>query len=244
MVVEPLRLGRAGSGDRYRLQRRHVARRVSAPRRATVGRRSGAKSRGIHRRQRHRALHGLFTAATAKEIVAKWGRGCADHSDQHVSRTSRTRRFCRGLKRRSNPAAPSSSRCTTCSTSSSRWPSTRFTTSMFPTGRLAPMKRLFEAHGMTIVDAERVPLHHGQLRVHVQRARRRERCGRASIEILAGGERPPDSTSFETYDRVRRAREKDQDRICTKLSATFAERRPASGGLRRARQRQYACSDF
>ena len=34
---------------------------------------------------------------------------------------------------------------------------------------LGPMKRFFEAHGMTVVDAERVPLHHGQLRVHVQR---------------------------------------------------------------------------
>jgi len=34
---------------------------------------------------------------------------------------------------------------------------------------LGPMKRLFESNGMSIVDAERVPLHHGQLRVHVQR---------------------------------------------------------------------------
>ena len=34
---------------------------------------------------------------------------------------------------------------------------------------LGPMKQLFERNGMTIVDAERLPLHHGQLRVHVQR---------------------------------------------------------------------------
>jgi hypothetical protein len=34
---------------------------------------------------------------------------------------------------------------------------------------LGPMKKLFERNGMSIVDAERVPLHHGQLRVHVQR---------------------------------------------------------------------------
>jgi SAM-dependent methyltransferase len=35
---------------------------------------------------------------------------------------------------------------------------------------LGPMKRFFARHGMTVVDAQRVPLHHGQLRVHVQRA--------------------------------------------------------------------------
>jgi SAM-dependent methyltransferase len=34
---------------------------------------------------------------------------------------------------------------------------------------LGPMQKLFQAHGMEVVDAERVPLHHGQLRVHVQR---------------------------------------------------------------------------
>ena len=34
---------------------------------------------------------------------------------------------------------------------------------------LGPMQRLFQARGMEVVDAERVPLHHGQLRVHVQR---------------------------------------------------------------------------
>jgi SAM-dependent methyltransferase len=35
---------------------------------------------------------------------------------------------------------------------------------------LGPMQTLFERHGMKVVDATRVPLHHGQLRVHVQRA--------------------------------------------------------------------------
>src|SRR6266436_2093748 len=34
---------------------------------------------------------------------------------------------------------------------------------------LGPMRRLFEAHGFEIANAERVPLHHGQLRVSVQR---------------------------------------------------------------------------
>jgi hypothetical protein len=34
---------------------------------------------------------------------------------------------------------------------------------------LGPMQRLFEKHGFEIVNAERIPLHHGQLRVSVQR---------------------------------------------------------------------------
>jgi len=34
---------------------------------------------------------------------------------------------------------------------------------------LGPMMYLFEKHGMQVVDAERLPLHHGQLRVTVQR---------------------------------------------------------------------------
>jgi SAM-dependent methyltransferase len=35
---------------------------------------------------------------------------------------------------------------------------------------LHPMTTLFSRHGMTIIDAERLPLHHGQLRVSVTRA--------------------------------------------------------------------------
>jgi SAM-dependent methyltransferase len=35
---------------------------------------------------------------------------------------------------------------------------------------LRPMKALFQAHGMVIVHAERLPIHHGQIRVFVQRA--------------------------------------------------------------------------
>jgi SAM-dependent methyltransferase len=35
---------------------------------------------------------------------------------------------------------------------------------------LRPMMRLFERHGFEVVDAERLPLHHGQLRVTVQRS--------------------------------------------------------------------------
>ena len=49
---------------------------------------------------------------------------------------------------------------------------------------LAPMIRLFESHGMEVVRAERLPIHHGQLRATVQR--RGEGTVDASVsEILA-----------------------------------------------------------
>ena len=62
---------------------------------------------------------------------------------------------------------------------------------------LGPMKRLFESHGMTIVDAERVPLHHGQLRVHIQRGGQEAPHERIA-EILAA-EKAAGLDRFETY---------------------------------------------
>jgi len=62
---------------------------------------------------------------------------------------------------------------------------------------LGPMKRLFEAEGMQIVDAERLPLHHGQLRVFVQRAGEGP-VNPAVAEILEA-ERATGLDRFETY---------------------------------------------
>jgi SAM-dependent methyltransferase len=64
---------------------------------------------------------------------------------------------------------------------------------------LGPMKRLFEEHGMEIVDAERVPLHHGQLRVHVQRQGEGRIDARVG-EVLAA-EKAAGLDRFETYQR-------------------------------------------
>jgi SAM-dependent methyltransferase len=64
---------------------------------------------------------------------------------------------------------------------------------------LAPMQLLFEKHGMTIVDAERVPLHHGQLRVHVQR--RGEGPIHERVEQLLAAEKAAGLDRFETYVR-------------------------------------------
>ena len=62
---------------------------------------------------------------------------------------------------------------------------------------LGPMKRLFEEHGMTIVDAERVPLHHGQLRVHVQR--QGEGAAQSSVDKILRAEKAAGLDQFSTY---------------------------------------------
>jgi SAM-dependent methyltransferase len=62
---------------------------------------------------------------------------------------------------------------------------------------LAPMQRLFERHGMKIVDAERVPLHHGQLRVHVQRQGEAPTSDR--VARLLAAEKAAGLDRFETY---------------------------------------------
>ena len=62
---------------------------------------------------------------------------------------------------------------------------------------LGPMKRLFEKHGMRVVDAERVPLHHGQLRVHVQR--RGEGSVQPGVERVLAEEKAAGLDKFSTF---------------------------------------------
>jgi SAM-dependent methyltransferase len=75
---------------------------------------------------------------------------------------------------------------------------------------LGPMKRLFESNGMQVVDAERVPLHHGQLRVHVKRQGEGD-IGPAVAEIITA-EKAAGLDRFETYERfAARARKIKKD---------------------------------
>ena len=62
---------------------------------------------------------------------------------------------------------------------------------------LGPMARLFERHGMQVVDAERLPIHHGQLRVTVQR--QGEARAEPSVAELLELERARGLDKFETY---------------------------------------------
>ncbi|MGH7504041.1 MAG: methyltransferase domain-containing protein [Longimicrobiales bacterium] len=80
---------------------------------------------------------------------------------------------------------------------------------------LWPMMRLFELHGFQVVRAERIPLHHGQLRVTVQRLR--EGVPDASVARLLAQEHALGIQRRETYElfaeRVRRLREQLLDAL-------------------------------
>ena len=84
---------------------------------------------------------------------------------------------------------------------------------------LGPMKRLVERNGMRVVDAERVPLHHGQLRVHVQR--QGEGDVRSSVAEILAAEKAAALDRFETYELFAHRTQKIKSDLHEALS-TFA----------------------
>ncbi len=84
---------------------------------------------------------------------------------------------------------------------------------------LKPMVHLFEGHGMQVVHAERVPLHHGQLRVFVQR--QEESQAQPSVATILAMEQAKGIDQIETY---RRFAQKTQQ-IKQDLRQTLAELR-------------------
>lgn len=64
---------------------------------------------------------------------------------------------------------------------------------------LGPMQRLFEQHGMVVVDAERLPIHHGQLRVTVMR--RGQGTPTARVGEILRAEEATGATTPETLHR-------------------------------------------
>lgn len=139
----------------------------------------------------------LFTAATAQEIASRWGRATLVTATNTFPHIQNLGDFIQGIKTVLKPGGifvvemhylldliDQVAFDTIYHEHVSYW-------------ALGPMKHLFERHGMSVVDAERVPLHHGQLRVHVQRqGERRVHSGVA--EILAE-ERAAALDRFETF---------------------------------------------
>jgi SAM-dependent methyltransferase len=64
---------------------------------------------------------------------------------------------------------------------------------------LGPMLELFSRHGLAVADVERLPIHHGQLRVAVQRAE--EATTAPSVERVLAGERAAELDRLETFER-------------------------------------------
>ena len=152
----------------------------------------------------------LFTAAAAKEVVAKWGPASLITATNTFPHIQKLDDFIEGLKIALTPGGvfviemhylldmiEQVAFDTIYHEHVSYW-------------ALGPMKRLFESHGMNVVDAERVPLHHGQLRVHVQRQGEGE--VRPGVEAVLAGERAAGLDRFETYtDFARRTQKIKKD---------------------------------
>jgi SAM-dependent methyltransferase len=64
---------------------------------------------------------------------------------------------------------------------------------------LGPLRRLFEPHGLEVVRAERLPVHHGQLRATVQR--RGEGAVHPSVDAILAAEKELGVDRFETLAR-------------------------------------------
>jgi SAM-dependent methyltransferase len=169
----------------------------------------------------------LFTADAAKEIAARWGRAalvCATNTFPHIQNPAD---FVDGIKTVLKPGGvlviemhylldmiEQVAFDTIYHEHVSYW-------------ALGPMKRFFEEHGMSVVDAERVPLHHGQLRVHVQR--RGEGTVHPGVDNVLANERAAGLEHFPTYRKfAERARRIKRD-LHETLSDLWRKRERVAG---------------
>lgn len=162
---------------------------------------------------------GLFTAASAQEIVSRWGHAASVTATNTFPHIQNLGDFIHGLHAVLRPRGvfviemhylldiiDQVAFDTVYHEHISYW-------------ALGPMKRLFEAHGMTIVDAERLPLHHGQLRVYVQRQGEGE--VHSSVDKILAAEQAAGLDRFETYMRFAARAQKIKKDLHQTL-ATFA----------------------
>ena len=112
---------------------------------------------------------GFFNSQSAKEIVAKYGHAKVITATNTFPHIPALRDFAQGLQ---TALAPGGFFVVEAHSLFDMLDQVAFDTiyhEHISYWALAPMIRLFEEHGMEVVSAERLPLHHGQLRVFVQR---------------------------------------------------------------------------
>jgi SAM-dependent methyltransferase len=112
---------------------------------------------------------GFFNSQSAKEIVAKYGHAKVITATNTFPHIPALRDFAQGLQ---TALAPGGFFVVEAHSLFDMLDQVAFDTiyhEHISYWALAPMIRLFEEHGMEVVNAERLPLHHGQLRVFVQR---------------------------------------------------------------------------
>jgi len=160
----------------------------------------------------------LFNAGTAKQIVSKWGQASIITATNTFPHIQDLQDFIHGIKTVLRPGGAFVIEMhylldlveqvafdTIYHEHVSYW-------------ALGPMKRLFENNGMRIVDAERLPLHHGQLRVFVKHDGEGEIHPR--VAAILEQERICGLDRFETHQRLAQKAmviKEDLHRMLTKL---------------------------
>jgi SAM-dependent methyltransferase len=112
---------------------------------------------------------GFFNSKSAKEIVSKYGHAKAITATNTFPHIPGLRDFAEGLQ---TVLAPGGFFVVEAHSLFDMLDQVAFDTiyhEHISYWALAPMIRLFQEHGLEVVSAERLPLHHGQLRVFVQR---------------------------------------------------------------------------
>lgn len=199
VVVERDRLGPShlvidiGCNDGTLLQafRRHGVR--------TLGVDPAENLAALTREQAIERYVGFFNAMTAQEIVRRWGRAQAITATNTFPHIPELRDFVRGID---TALAPGGVFVIEAHYLLDLLEQRAFDTiyhEHVSYWALAPMQRLLESAGLQIVDVERLPIHHGQLRVFVQR--RGEGRVQPRVAQLAALERAKGLDRVETYQR-------------------------------------------
>jgi SAM-dependent methyltransferase len=177
---------------------------------------------------------GFFNSENADEIVARWGQAAAITATNTFPHIPALNDFVEGIAKALRPGGVFVIEA-------------HYLTDLLEQGAfdtvyhehvsywaLGPMTRLFERHGLEVVDAERVPIHHGQLRVWVQRqgeGKVSERVGRILAEEKDKGlDRIETFHAFaEQVYRMKRDLREEVDRIKAEGSRLAGYGAPAKG---------------
>jgi SAM-dependent methyltransferase len=142
---------------------------------------------------------GFFNSKSAKEIVAKWGHASAMTATNTFPHIPALQDFVEGIKIALAPGGAFFIEAHYLIDIIEQCAFDTIYHEHISYWALGPMIHLFEKHGMQIVNAERLALHHGQLRVTVQR--KGEGVPQPSVQEILDAERRLGLDKITTYRR-------------------------------------------
>lgn len=170
---------------------------------------------------------GFFTGETARHIATRWGQARAVTATNTFPHIPDLRNFVEGLKTVLAPGG--------VFVIEAHYLMDLLEQGAFDTiyhehvsyWALRPMATLFEQAGLQVVDVERLPLHHGQLRVFVQRTG--EGTVRPSVAALLELEQQAGLGAMETYRRFAKRTLQIKERLTRTLRDLRAQGRTVVG---------------